>query len=601
MLSRTSSSRRRRASRSAASSPAQAARPPGTRSAATSPGRRASIAVSPIDGNRSNGLGIPEINRSPRHSIIPDIALMETKDEKLDFDDIVEKRTPRHSLIPSDCALSPRNSLVPDGQRSPRHSLVPNDLRSPRNSLVPDSALSPRNSLTPDNYNRSPRNSLVPDQNRSPRHSLTPETNTYGSRLNIAEYNRSPRNSLLPDGSRSPRQTPLENKQWIPDDGGVRSPRHGNSPGDSNRSPRGSIAPESFSYRTSPRGSIAGGSVAGDYASEARTPRGSIGPENGYDPNRSPRGSIAARNNVANDMRSSRGSLTLTFQEPPVNERRSSADNPSNSRGRSSSPSYRSSSRGNVNTGYGTNSGFESSGSRRASSSVSQVGISQVSGDEQRRLCGDQKYSREMGQGLSLSLTLTTYGSVAYQLKDANLEATGTCDFVFRALRIVNKTVVVTILLVCLSIVPLIMLIMGVQFLRDCPREPNIPIYMVVGGTVGSVKMGLCLWNQLHTRHVEPSAHNNSSLASKFASIALTMVLIVWFGLGNYWILHIKYPDYAPTWYEPNKWCHRTLYVFALVHLCIVYSLFGVLIVLVIVLALCQIFGCEWLGPARYK
>lgn len=118
---------------------------------------------------------------------------------------------------------------------------------------------------------------------------------------------------------------------------------------------------------------------------------------------------------------------------------------------------------------------------------LKQVGLSQVSGDEQRRLCGDQKYSREMGQGLSLSLTLTTYGSVAYQLKDANLEATGTCDFVFRALRIVNKTgmicfcclvaalctlkeadfiddfitVMVTILLACLSIMPLIMLIMG--------------------------------------------------------------------------------------------------------------------------------------------
>lgn len=37
-------------------------------------------------------------------------------------------------------------------------------------------------------------------------------------------------------------------------------------------------------------------------------------------------------------------------------------------------------------------------------------------------------------------MTLTTYGSVAYQLKDANLEASGTCDFVCKALSIVNKT-----------------------------------------------------------------------------------------------------------------------------------------------------------------
>lgn len=37
-------------------------------------------------------------------------------------------------------------------------------------------------------------------------------------------------------------------------------------------------------------------------------------------------------------------------------------------------------------------------------------------------------------------MSLTTYGSVAYQLKDANLEATGTCDFVCKAMTIVNRT-----------------------------------------------------------------------------------------------------------------------------------------------------------------
>ncbi|RZC42390.1 hypothetical protein BDFB_013892, partial [Asbolus verrucosus] len=67
------------------------------------------------------------------------------------------------------------------------------------------------------------------------------------------------------------------------------------------------------------------------------------------------------------------------------------------------------------------------------------VGLPQVSGDEQRRLCSDQKYGGGE-QGIGLGLSLTTYGSVAYQLKDANLEASGTCDFVCKALSIVNKT-----------------------------------------------------------------------------------------------------------------------------------------------------------------
>lgn len=62
-----------------------------------------------------------------------------------------------------------------------------------------------------------------------------------------------------------------------------------------------------------------------------------------------------------------------------------------------------------------------------------------MSGDEQRRLCSEQKYAAAES-GLGLTMTLTTYGSVAYQLKDANLEASGTCDFVCKALSIVNKT-----------------------------------------------------------------------------------------------------------------------------------------------------------------
>lgn len=125
---------------------------------------------------------------------------------------------------------------------------------------------------------------------------------------------------------------------------------------------------------------------------------------------------------------------------------------------------------------------------------------------------------------------------------------------------------------------------------------------MVVGGTLGCVKMAWLLWNQLHTRRLAPNSVNSaSSIGSKVASFALTTFLIVWFAMGNYWILRIKWPEYAPTLFEPNRWCHRTLYVFALVHLFIVYSVFACVILLVIALAGSQIFGCTWLGPGRYK
>lgn len=69
----------------------------------------------------------------------------------------------------------------------------------------------------------------------------------------------------------------------------------------------------------------------------------------------------------------------------------------------------------------------------------------QVSGDEAKRLClagglGGGDGGSNLPPPRGLSTTLTTYGSVAYQLKDANMEASSTCDFVCRAMRIVNRT-----------------------------------------------------------------------------------------------------------------------------------------------------------------
>lgn len=86
----------------------------------------------------------------------------------------------------------------------------------------------------------------------------------------------------------------------------------------------------------------------------------------------------------------------------------------------------------------------------------------QISGDESRRLCGTASAnSVKKGATSSAHMGVAAYGSLVFQLKDANIEANGTCDFVFRALRVVSKTMVVTICLACLSTMPMIMLILG--------------------------------------------------------------------------------------------------------------------------------------------
>ncbi|CAH1636301.1 unnamed protein product [Spodoptera littoralis] len=540
MLHRTSSSRRRRASRSAATSP-QARSP----RASAQPSRRASLAATETDEEMEP---TPPPQRSPRASLAPDVAV--------DY-----HRSPRHSLVPE--VRSARNSITPDTVLQPRNTLGPS-----RNNLAVDMNYGSRLSLNPQDFNRSPRNSITPDATaRSPRRSLVPEGTSWNQ----------PRNSLVPDIGRSPRHS-VASIQIDP----ARSQKDlGPSP---RTSPRGSIGPEAAlkkeiqEMNRSPRGSL--------IPDSQRSPRGSIAPSE-----RSARGSLVTGEGEASRI-SPRGSLTLTFQEPLVSrERRASEDSQTaGTRGRSVSP-YRSSVVGRQ-TGTGAPS---DPGSRRASSSVSQV-----SGDEQRRLCGEHaKYSDRSGLGLGMGLT--TYGSVAYQLKDANMEASGTVDFICRAAKIMNRTILMTVFLVFLSTLPVLMVIMGVHYIRDCPAQPRIPVYMIVGGIMGGAGICWLLFAQLVNRNSNTSA----SVVEKILASLLSIFLLVWFAFGNYWTLQIMWPDYAPTLFEPNQWCHKTLYVFSLTQLGVVWGLMALVLLLLLALAVCQViaqvFGCGWLGPPRYK
>ncbi|VVC96914.1 unnamed protein product [Leptidea sinapis] len=446
MLHRSSSSRRRRASRSAATSPQTRSPRPSAQSS-----RRASLAATESDDEIE-----PPPQRSPRASLAPDAALDPYH------------RSPRHSLVPE---IRPaRNSITPE-------SALRNNLPPSRNNLGVEQAYGSRLSLNPQDFNRSPRNSITPDSAaRTPRRSLVPEGTSWNQ----------PRNSLVPNVGRSPRHS-VASIQLDP----ARSQRElGPSP------------------RTSPRGSIAPEALKKELSEFNRSPRGSLIP----DPQRSPRGSIAP------SERSARGSLVAADIE-------ASRVSPRGTRGRSVSP-YRAS----------------------------------VSGDEQRRLCGEQaKYSDRSGLGLGVGLT--TYGSVAYQLKDANMEASGTVDFVCRAAKIMNRTILMTVFLAFLSTIPVIMLIMA-------------------GG------LGICwlLWAQLASR----SSNSSASVPERVLAYTLTVFLMGWFAFGNYWTLGIMWPDYAPTLFEPNQWCHKTLYVFALTQLGVVWGIIALIILLLLSLIVCQ-------------
>lgn len=220
--------------------------------------------------------------------------------------------------------------------------------------------------------------------------------------------------------------------------------------------------------------------------------------------------------------------------------------------------------------------------------------------DDRRQLFSAGKLNVESG--------MSAYGSIVYQMKDANMEANSTCEFVYKALKIFSKTVLMTVLLIIVIAVPVLMVIMGVQYLHDCPLEPNIPIYLLVGGCFGTMKMLWLVCQQIRSRRYEriDDAFAEDSLDEIFTStsyratdVALTIFLVVWFGMGNYWVYRIYPPNFLFTLFAPNDWCSKTLYLFAVAQLLFVYAILGVLMVLVFCLACGQ--KCVMLFGESYK
>ncbi|XP_061090420.1 transmembrane protein 272-like isoform X2 [Conger conger] len=132
---------------------------------------------------------------------------------------------------------------------------------------------------------------------------------------------------------------------------------------------------------------------------------------------------------------------------------------------------------------------------------------------------------------------------------------------------------------------PIAQIAIGAVFLRDCPQQHYIPIYLLVLGTF-ALLLGVlsCL-----PCAREPEDGGNSTL-STICNVWNSMVsffLFCWFIAGNVWIYSIYPANYNQT--QPNMpYCNRTLYLFAFWTTTVVYMLFALCCCVLICMCLCK-------------
>ncbi|KAG8524846.1 Transmembrane protein 272 [Galemys pyrenaicus] len=109
--------------------------------------------------------------------------------------------------------------------------------------------------------------------------------------------------------------------------------------------------------------------------------------------------------------------------------------------------------------------------------------------------------------------------------------------------------------------------LLGMKFLEDCPIQPLIPLYLLVGGIVGALKVSLLLYDSTRMRQLLSKADDEypwrQNAHRYYVHLILSLFLFLWFLLGNYWVFSVYLPDFIPPFQRPQNYCDKTLYLFA--------------------------------------
>uniref|UniRef100_A0A8C0E0F6 Transmembrane protein 272 n=1 Tax=Balaenoptera musculus TaxID=9771 RepID=A0A8C0E0F6_BALMU len=119
---------------------------------------------------------------------------------------------------------------------------------------------------------------------------------------------------------------------------------------------------------------------------------------------------------------------------------------------------------------------------------------------------------------------------------------------------------------------PLSMAFTGMKFLEDCPIQPLIPLYLLVGGIIGALKVSLLLYNSTRMRRLlskavviddhDDDVYPRQNAHKYYIHLLLSLFLFLWFFLGNYWVFSVYLLDFVPPFQQPQDYC-KTLYLFA--------------------------------------
>lgn len=139
----------------------------------------------------------------------------------------------------------------------------------------------------------------------------------------------------------------------------------------------------------------------------------------------------------------------------------------------------------------------------------------------------------------------------------------------------------------------------GVKYLNDCPIQKKVPVYLLVGGCFGMLKVIGTIWRNIQNRRYDNvdsfyDAHEgDGAFATKtyrIMDMLISTFLFAWLIAGTYWVFTIWQPHFHQLLHEPSNWCDKNVYMFAVYQIIGCYAFLVFLLVTMCVMASCYKF-----------
>ncbi|UJR14659.1 hypothetical protein I4U23_001652 [Adineta vaga] len=162
-------------------------------------------------------------------------------------------------------------------------------------------------------------------------------------------------------------------------------------------------------------------------------------------------------------------------------------------------------------------------------------------------------------------------------------------EFTYKTASILMETKTASFVFAVSLVLPLIMIGVGISNLEECPLDRNIPVFVLVGGAIASLKLLQVLWKQYSRRRgpgeEEATDTHNGSI---FMDVLTTLILVVWFIYGNHIIYRYRIPRFEQTTEDPEHWCTKNVYMLTVISVAYTYALVS-LMVLILFIVVCTV------------